>query len=284
MPTSLRLPNRKYCISLFLVATLLLILFCGCSQIEIKDHPTIRQHVDTMLDSLLTGKLDGAYDTVSDLITSSTLPAAFAEMRSILSGVETYELTPIQMNYVNQNGIKSTYYTYRMVTNADVFVVSAAIAEGYDGLVSFSIIPESQTKLAYTGIPGHMQGANILQWAILILGLLTWVFVIWVFVDCCRHKFKRKWLWLLIILLGALILSFNYSNNHLGFQVNAGLYLTFSSLIVFSDNAAQLKLVIPLGAIIYLLCKKKRFRAKQDFQEIVPDVTETSIPVSEIIE
>lgn len=248
-------------VSLLLLTLIIAVSFLGCKSVSIQDVPQIRTGVDSFISSTITDDADAAYEALHQDIKRSEFNNAYLQIAACMDGVESYELTPIRYNVTNRNGTKIIQLTYDMQTNCGNFLVNAAIIEGNDGLIAFNVAPQEQTALTYSGTLGHMQGANLLQWFVLILGLITWVFVILVFVDCCRTKIKRKILWLILIALGCLILSLSMTNGMLNLRFNIGLYLMISFLMLYGNGSWQFSLLIPIGAILYL-CMKKELMAK----------------------
>lgn len=249
--------RRIKTIFLLLLSAALLVSLAGCGEMKIQDNERIRPGVDAVLTALLAGDEEAGYAAVYHEISRKEFVTAFAQMRELLAEVETYELTPIQYNFRSTNGTRAEQMVYRMTTNAGTYVVSAVVVEGYQGLTSFHIAPEENTALSYTGTPGHMEGASLGQWIVLILGLLGWAFVIWMAVDCCRRKIRRKWLWLIVILLGGVLLTLSASATSMNFRFNVGLHLRLSSWIFYGDGTSQLQLLVPVGALVYLLRRKK---------------------------
>lgn len=247
----------KRILSVLLTFLLMLLLLCGCEGLQIKDQPEIRGHVDTVLAAALAGNADAAYSALCQETDKAEFSSVFPGIQELLADVSTYDLTPIHYNYSSTNGTANTQMTYRMDTDSGAFLVIASTISTKEGLVSFHIIPEEQTTLVYTGSPGHMEGASVFQWIVLILGFGLWGFVLWVFVDCCRRPIRRKPLWLLIIGLGAVLLFFTVSGSTINFRFNAGIYLTVSSLLRYGDGSRQLRIVFPLGAVLYLSMRKQ---------------------------
>lgn len=248
-------------VGLILAAALVLSL-AGCSGIEVEDDPQIRSAVEAFLDALVAEDGDAAYSTVYSGIDRTEFDTAFAQMYPCVEGMGEYELEVIHYNYSNQNGTVTVQMTYRMTAGDRAVIVTASVTDGYEGLTGVHIVPEEETTLHHTGTLGNMAGASPVQWIVLILGALVWVFVIWMVVDCCRRKMRWKVLWILLIVLGALVLTLTMSSGSVNFRFNFGLYLQLSSLIRYGDGSTQLSLVVPLGAIIYCVLRKKL--TKQD--------------------
>ena len=266
-------------VCLMLAVFLCLALLSGCAGVTIQDDPSIRANVDVFLDAILAEDKDAAYGALCKEIGPEEFRTAYTEIRECLKDVDTYELTPIQYNYTAKNGTESIYLTYHMVTNDGAFLVSAASAEGYEGLVTLYVTPEEKTALTYTGTPGHMQGANTLQWTVLVIGFLSWAFVLWMCVDCCRRKIKRKILWVLLILLAGVIVTLSISGTGVNLRFNIGIYLQISALMRYGNGATQLSLVIPVGAVIYLFNRKKLIEKGKASEVLVEEIPSAEVTV-----
>lgn len=263
-------------IMLLVLAAALVLSLAGCAELEVEDDPAIRAATEVFLDALVADDADAAYAAVYSGIDRTEFDTAFAQMYAFVDGVTDYTLEPIHYSYSNSNGVATIQLTYSMTAEAGSYIVTAAKTEGYEGLMGVHIAPEEQTTLHYSGTLGHMAGANAFQWGVLVLGVLTWAFVIWMVVDCSRQKIRKKALWLVLIILGATILTLTVSGGSVNLRFNFGLYLQLSSLIRYGDGSAELALVVPLGAIIYCAMRKRLLQAEQQVPQ--PERTE---PVSE---
>ena len=85
---------------------------------------------------------------------------------------------------------------------------------------------------------------------------LAIAFTVWMLVDCLRRKMKYKVLWAIIIFFGIAFTVTVGETSNLSF--NMGLFFQTSS--IDADPAlvsVVTKLVIPVGAILYLCLRKK---------------------------
>lgn len=269
---------KKYirCVLLLTMAAMLLLSLTACGGIKIEDNPQARAGVDALLTALLEGDEEAGYKAVTDQINRKDFSQAFHQMAQLIADVESYELEPIGFNYQSRNGVTYRTMTYRMTTNDATFVVEAVVQDNVQGLLSFYITPEEYTALNYTGTPGHMEGASLAQWVVLAVGILSWVFVIWMAVDCCRRKIQRKWLWLIAIVLGSILLTLSTSASSVNLRFNIGIHLRLSSWIFYGNGDTQLNLLVPVGALLYLLRRKKLANSKE-VEVTPPEPTEDPV-------
>ena len=259
--------------------TLVLLMLAGCGAqdeweaaqkaagmlSDITEDPQLRADTEKMLNAIIADDFPAALDAFYEDISAIEFRRAYVEMQPVLVGIEQYELVPANINKNIKNGISSTSVRYMLTAGGQRFFVDVARAEGYDGLVAFYL--NEYQPVVTTGTLGNMQGANAVQWIFLVVGLLEFVFVVCVFVDCCRHKMKKKWLWLLLIALGYLIFSVIATPEQFRIGFNAGAYFIYTSLIRYSTGGFVFRVMVPVGAIVYLSMRKSLFAKYAQLQQ-----------------
>ncbi len=99
---------------------------------------------------------------------------------------------------------------------------------------------------------------GISQYAGLCLAIGAAAFSLYVFVLCVRTKMgKKKWFWLILILIGVFRLTLNWTTGEWSFTplaVQAPPVITVCSLY----GPCLIQIVVPLGAIAFLLLRKHR--------------------------
>lgn len=245
-----------------IIAVFIMLTFFGCSDavsdiIEGIDDSEVQDKTETMLDAIIENDFKTAYSLAKDIFSEDEFRVTFDGMHQLLSDVEDYELEALsfQTKTVFGNGTV-TSVEYKMITDSGNFVIQAEESSEYEGLSYFHIVDEEHSSLYYTGTIGHMEGANILQWAVLAFWIASVIFVIIMLIDCCRRDVKNKAIWIVAILFGAISLTASLTDSNFNFGFNIGFMLSPGALVLYGDGAADLKLVIPIGAVIYLLIRK----------------------------
>ena len=263
--------KKRICIVLLIVIALLL---TACSRgvlwqwLEENKDKLQEQMDDAQVREMAIQVVDAAiaedYETVSSLLNRAYISDAdVAEMYPLLvnfvAGMEAYELTPTHKNVHTVNGVSTVSIQYLLEAEDRTLILEVSRKEGEPGLMGIGMwefVPETQT-----GTVSSMGGADALQWILLVIGVLECAFVLWMFIDCCCHKMKKKWLWLLITGAGTVIFSLTVKN---GFRINwnIGLFLcNNTALIRYSTSGFLLRLMVPVGAVVYASIRKHLFRA-----------------------
>lgn len=220
----------------------------------------------TMLDALIADDVDLALTAMAPEITREDLVSAFEQMCTIFSVEGDYTLTPVSWNQDNRNGTTQTDVQFLVETGDQAFVVQATALTGVERMAHFYIAPYQ--PVTATGSTETLEENSLVQNLLLVAAVLEALFVIWALVDCCRHKFPRKWLYVLMILFVNVLMTFTLSGTRLGMKFNLGLYLTYTGLMQYSTGETVLRLFVPLGAVIYLLRRGKLLTtAKDGFRE-----------------
>lgn len=237
------------------------------------DDAKVRENTERMLSYILADDFENAYTMVCTVATREEFRQPYADIRTVLQGVTDYELVASYRNNNVTNGVSYVGIRYMLTSGEQKILVEATRQEGGIGLVGFHVY--TYDPVTQTGTLTTMQGANAVQWIFLVIGLLEGGFMIWMFVDCCRSKIRRKWLWLILTLLGAVAISVTVGSG-INFRYNIGLFFNLhTALIRYSSGGFTVRLMFPLGAVLYVILKKKLIKPQE-----VPAIGE--VPAEEL--
>lgn len=265
------------------IFALLLVFVAVMSLVSCGENEKIKQNTTEMLDALIAGDFSEAYNLVSEITTSTEFTSAFNQMSEYLDGVKEYELNQIGFNANTTNGTTVTSVTYLMKTNVKTYVVEAYTRTDVNGLYGFYIL-ESQINSdgVMCGTLFTMKGANFVQWLFLIIGFAELAFVIVVFIDAIKQKINKKPLWLLLILLGTLSIIINISNSGVNLNFSAIISLVNSTAFIrYATGATAIRIMVPVGAIVYLIKRKSLINsAKIDQEANEKNIQEENIDIT----
>lgn len=245
----------------------------SCSILETEKGNEIKAQCEDMLDAMLAKDADAAYPLFSDATDKNAFYAAFPSLCNYIEGVKTYELTQRGWYAGVKNGTSSYEATFKMETNAKTYYVTGVTVNDEERLYHFSIVSEEECDFVFNGTLTTMQDANVLQWCVIVFSAVCFVFTVWMLVDCCRRKIKHKALWILFIILGMLSFTVGFHQNKLNLNGSIAVILfAYSYLKLYTNGAFVLHLVLPVGALLYRIFRKKL---------ILPPQTET--PVGETV-
>ena len=274
-------------IVVLLLTLMLLLALVGCSRTEdwqtmldsaeklgeLAEDESLRQSTQLMLDSLIRDDFDSAYALISSAVTKEQFQPLYDGLLPVLQNVESYELIASYKATKVTDDAGYVAVRYLFIAQDLKLVVEATRQEGVEGLIGFLVNEYQETTV--TGTVGNMKGADAGQWIFLVITIAEVGFILWMFVDCCRRKIHRKWLWLLVVALGSVALSISLGS---GFQirVNVGLFFDlYTALLRYTTGEVTVRLMVPLGAVLYLCLRKKLLAQTQKAAQEAVDREET---------
>ena len=133
------------------------------------------------------------------------------------------------------------------------FVVETTSLSNVDRVAHFYIAPVPAQEV--TPVEEASGEVSPVELGFALISLLEVGFVIWALVDCSRHKISRKWLWVLAILLGNVMLLLTLNGSKLNLNLQLGLHLN-ATAFKLRDGGFYLSLMVPAGSIAYLIHRK----------------------------
>ena len=234
---------------MLMIALVLLTALISCSP-EV-DYSGSIELSDQFMDHIIADDYDSAYGMVKATVTDSDFRAYWNTIRLVAEGAETYTKLPVQRKATRSGGVTTITTAYQVnLDNGRIVLLRVVTQDGIAGIagIHFSDITEF-IRTTDTYVP-------VLQAIVMVFSLLCMAFTIWMFVDCLRRKMKYKVVWAILTVFGiALNLTVGET---FSFSFNIGLFVQMSTVQVDPGLVAVVtKLVIPVGAILYLCLRKK---------------------------
>ena len=206
---------------------------------------------DQFMDHVIADDYAAAYGMVKATVTDPDFRAYWATVQTVADGAETYEMKQIGWNLNRSKGVTTRTTAYQAELDNDrIILLRVVTQDGIEGIagIHFSDITEF-IRSTDTYVP-------VLQAVVLVFSLICMAFTVWMFVDCLRRKMKYKFVWAILTVFGiALNLTVGETS---AFSFNVGLFVQMSTVRVDPGLVAVVtKLVIPVGAILYLCLRKK---------------------------
>lgn len=236
-------------LSLLMIALVLLAALISCTpEMDVGNNTEL---ANAFTDHVIADDYDSAYDMVKATVTDPDFRAYWATIQAVTDGTKTYELKQIGWNVNRSNGVTTRTTAYQVeLDNGRTVLLRVVTQDGIEGIagIHFSDITDF-IRSTDTYVP-------VLQAVVLVFSLLCMAFTVWMFVDCLRRKMKYKFVWAILTVFGiALNLTVGETAS---FSFNIGLFVQMSTVQVDPGLVAVVtKLVIPVGAILYLCLRKK---------------------------
>ena len=226
------------------------------------------------LDGILANDAEASLSAMVPGVTMESLMAVWPQMQALLPDTSSYTLTPIHWKTNTAQGVTMHAFQFQLMTANASFIVETLHMAGVNGLYNIHIAPYApENGTPVSGVQEH----PAIDAAFTLLSAATVLFVLWALVDCCRHKFRRKWLWVLAILLGNVLLLLTLTDSRLNFNLHLGLYLNATAFRL-RDGGFYISLLIPAGSVAYLTRRKHLLAptSQKGFAEAFPESAITS--------
>lgn len=246
--TSLRRALRLT-LPLVLTALILLVTLISCTpDMDVGNNTEL---ADQFMDHVIADDYDAAYGMVKATVTDPDFRAYWATVQTVADGAETYEMKQIGWNLNRSNGVTTRTTAYQAeLDNGRTVLLRVVTQDGIEGIagIHFSDITDF---LAST--EAFVPTVRVILW---VVSALAMAFTVWMLVDCLRRKMKYKVVWAILIFF-CLCFTFTVGETS-NFSFNVGLFFQTSSIEADPGLLAVVtKLVIPVGAILYLCLRKK---------------------------
>jgi hypothetical protein len=246
--TSLRRVLRLT-LPLLMIALILLATLTSCTP-EV-DYGDIIKLSDQFMDYVIADDYDSAYGMVKATVSDPDFRAYWTTVQTVTDGAKTYEMKQIGWNLNRSNGVTTRTTAHQAeLDNGSIVLLRVVTQDGIEGIagIHFSDITDFMASTEAV-VP-------VLQIIVMVFSLICMAFTVWMFVDCLRRKMKYKFVWAILTVFGiALNLTVGET---FSFSFHIGLFVQMSTVRVDPGLVAVVtKLVIPVGAILYLCLRKK---------------------------
>lgn len=214
-------------------------------------------HADSLtrqfLDGVLAGDAEACLAAMTELVTPEEMQAALPQMQALLPEADSYTLTPMHFSFNTSGGVTRSTFQFKLEIGGEYFLVQTQQVSSEDRLRNINITPAAAD--GWDVAKAESEPSALWTLLSLLLSLASLAITLWALVHCIRHSMKRKWLWLLLVILGSVMLTLTLNGSQLSFRLNFGLYLVASQIVPQAGGVA-LKLVLPIGPAIYLMRRK----------------------------
>ena len=240
--------NRR-ALPLILVTLVLLAALISCTpDMDVGDNTEL---ADQFMDHVIADDYDDAYGMVKATVSDPDFRAYWATVQTVADGAKTYEMKQIGWNLNRSNGITTRTTAYQAeLDNGRTVLLRVVTQDGIEGIagIHFSDITDFMASTE-----AFVPTVRVILW---VVSALAMAFTVWMLVDCLRRKMKYKVVWAILIFFG-LCFTFTVGETS-NFSFNLGLFFQTSSIEADPGLLAVVtKLVIPVGAILYLCLRKK---------------------------
>jgi hypothetical protein len=259
------MPEKKS--TIFLVLLICPILIIGCDfkgilkkQLEKITPEEVDKFARDYINILRKGDIEQAEKLIEPQIVDSETRSGLQKCVDFLKEGELISVEIVGVNIFRTKDKSRNNLTYQLEFK-DRWLLATVIVDDISGkqqVVGFHVdsLPKSLEEInAFTFVDKSFR-----HYIILLLAIGTPIFIIYTIVLCARTKVRRKWLWIIFILIGFGKLSFNWTSGQMKFLPLA--FQLFSAAAFKGGLYAPwvISVSLPLGALLFI---KKRRKIRQ---------------------
>ncbi len=204
------------------------------------------------IDGLLSNNPQESHSVFIPGVEMEQVIAVFPPMQAMLPDADTYTLTPTHWSTNTSEGATMHAFQFQLTMGTETFIVETLQMSGVEGLYNLNITPYTPDKAVTSSASGEISAVEA---AFQLISIAAVILVIWALVDCFRHKFKRRWMWGLLIFLGNVLFSFALLDGRMSFNFRIGIHFT-SNYLSMAENGFAMQWMLPVGALVYMLRRK----------------------------
>jgi hypothetical protein len=250
-----------------ILALVSLFALLGCSQQDLlnkfstpEDQATAKGYIDR----LRAGKLDEIEKALDSSIKTPNTRDTLAKMAALFPNGEPTSIKLVGARIFQSSGSKTVNTTFEYCFAEKWLLANVAVRDrqGTKAVVGFHVnpIPKSLESQNRFGLPGK----SALQYAVLVAAIAAVLTTLYSVVVCARTKLpRRKWLWMLFILVGFGKMTVNWTTGEWGIAPFT-IQLFSASAFAALYGPWMIAVSLPLGAIAFLLYRRSRFLPKAE--------------------
>lgn len=254
---------RKRVVILFL-SVLLCCFLAGCADL-LKSEEMDRE-VERIIEALNEDDADRIFQSMyPGVVTREEFDASYQSVRQLWKKSDAYtmKLRAINTNKnYNQSGSslvrRAQYYVYTQDQDYTITLTYMSDDNG-EGVYQFNLNIGAEPVLVSGGFTTAAQN-SVLQWGLLIVSVLSYIFIIVTVIDILRKRPRLFGAWIAAALAFAgFSIQAAPGNFHIGLRV---IWFVMSSFKIYSNGLRSFVFVLPVGAIVYWCMRKKLLSKK----------------------
>lgn len=252
-------------IIVLIVAFLMTCALTSCAKL-VEDVKEMDPYMDLFLKAIETGDYDDFLEICSNEYSDDELINIMDQISAYMRGdIKGYKRENYNFQSRRYNGYTYKIRTaqYWVDTDVDRYLVTLGLQEE-NGLLpeinSFTVTSsadvENQRWLIKWDDLDALQIGPLL-WTVVSAGLIILSIVL-----CAKANIRHKALWILISLLGTVGFTYSHMSSNFHLQFHLIVSLPISYCYKYADGSVLLRIMAPVGAMIFMLIRKHLIRKK----------------------
>lgn len=247
----------------------MLIILTGCDQasmIKKMTPPEAESTAQGYIDLLRQNRFAEIEKALDPSIKTTDIRNTLAKMAQMIPAQKADSIKVVGSHVLHGPDISTTNITFEYQFNRNWLLINVATQEkqGISSVVGFNVNPIADS-LENTN-QFRLVGKTPLQYAVLVLAIIIPLLTLYALVLCVRTRIeKRKWLWVIFIILGVAKFSVDWTTGQWGIMP-LSFQLFGASAFAPAYSSWIISISLPLGAAIFMI-KRKELSKQQAITE-----------------
>jgi hypothetical protein len=249
------------------MVVLALMVLVACSQDELlqkfssaEDQATAKSYIDR----LRARKFDEIEKALDQSIRAANIRETLTKMADLIPTQEPTSMKVVGAHRLQTPDATTVNTTFEYNFGGKWLLANVAVRDknGIKTIVGFNVNPITQSLESQNRFT--LDGKSTAQYAVLLSAVTAALLTLYSLIACIRTKpLKRKWLWVLFILVGFGKVAINWTTGEWGI---APLSVQLFSASAFAPLYGPWTVAasIPVGALVFLMYRRSRVVAKAE--------------------
>ena len=246
--------NRWYKLRKILVLLLLPVLCCLWTGFD-PYIPNLESPSRELIDAIIIGDQEAAWALRSDKCNEEDYNRMYDEARESLAGLSEYRIHYIDF----RDESLGLSLKFEVLTPEQSWIVEVTGNEDVQKIHAFIVtdngIPKEQVVV--TGSLSTLGKASFVQQLLIFLAVLEYVFMLLTVLHCAFKNIRKQGLWILLIFFGVVSVGAHFIGGFPEINFNVLAHFRYTALFGYWNDTFELRLMIPVGAILYWIFRKK---------------------------
>lgn len=256
--------NPLKCVLFFV---LLFLAGCGSGvDLEYIADDDIEKRATALINQLIAGESEKIVEILDPRIVQGDPSEVFAQMSQLFPDRDPEVVNLIGYNVMKYGDEPTSYNLTYQYDYGDAWLATnvafRTLSSGVDQILGMNVYPLKQSLQEIHRF--RLGGKGALHYAVLGICILNPAFILVSLVVCARTKdLTRKWLWILIILVGVVKFSLNWTSGAYTYNILSIQLLGTGATTVSQYAPWLLHVSIPAGAIIFWIQRRSITEGKE---------------------
>ena len=239
--------NKRF----FVLIAVIVLLALGLTSCGFEEETQVAKEACTnFLDGVLKDDFLMSYSLFEDSVRGSDFAERWDYVCDIMENSKSYELEEVGWDFTVENDVGLLTSSFEAVTD-DGKVIQFKVTTDEAGLCEMNVYDTSK-------FVKNTKWVKVANEVMIVVSFLMLALTVWMLIDACVRRMRKKWLWIILILFGVYgEVALGFTMGYFDFKV--GIVILFKSLTMYTINSVEaigVRIAITIGTLIYFFLRK----------------------------